>query len=150
MVFTKARSMDEIYKVCYWGTLIISLLWLSSLLVKHYPIFKYNNDNVNQSSDIWERFERDKLIYYINNKNKVFIDITAEWCLNCKVNKKLVLENKEIIDLFKKNNIKLMRADWTFPDNNIFEFLKEYNRYGIPFNIYFSENTEKVIYLAKY
>ena len=125
------------------GLLVISLLWLSSLLVKHYPIFKYNNHNANQSSDNWERFERDKLINYINNNKKVFIDITAEWCLNCKVNKKLVLENKEIIDLFKKNNIKLMRADWTFPDNNIFEFLQEYNRYGIPFNIYFSEKYSK-------
>ena len=31
-----------------------------------------------------------------------------------------------------------MRADWTFPDIEILNFIKEYNRFGIPFNITFS------------
>ena len=58
-----------------------------------------------------------------------------------KVNKKLVLENKEVLEAFNnKHNVKLMRADWTFPDKNIFNFLQKYNRYGIPFNIFFLEN----------
>ena len=40
-----------------------------------------------------------------------------------------------------------MRADWTFPDNNILDFLQTYNRYGIPFNIFFSEKyTEGFIF----
>ena len=81
----------------------------------------------------------EKLKAYRKNNRNVFIDVTAEWCINCKMNKKLVLDNKEVQKLFKENNIVLLRADWTFPDERILNFLKEHKRYGIPFNIYFSE-----------
>ncbi len=120
--------------------LIISLVWLISLLLQHYSGSKNNINNTTQVLSNWEEYDEGKLISYIKNKEKVFIDVTAEWCLNCKVNKKLVLENKEVLEAFNQNNVKLMRADWTFPDENIFYFLKKYNRYGIPFNIFFSEN----------
>ena len=69
----------------------------------------------------------------------MFIDITAEWCINCKINKKLVLDDIEVQDLFKNGNIKFMRADWTFPDSKILNFLKEHNKFGIPFNIMYSK-----------
>ncbi len=119
--------------------LIVSILWLSSLLIGHYSSHKTNSNSINQITSSWEDFNKDRLINYINNNEKIFIDVTAEWCLNCKVNKKLVLDKKEVKDFFAENNIKLIKADWTFPDSNIFEFLQEYNKYGIPFNIYFSE-----------
>ena len=43
-----------------------------------------------------------------------------------------------------------MRADWTFSDKEYLNFLQKYNRYGIPFNIYFSEKIEMGIYLVKF
>ena len=68
----------------------------------------------------------------------IFVDITADWCLTCKVNKKLVLDTPEIIHLFKKNNIILLQLDWTTPDNKIKEFLTIKKRYGIPYNEIYS------------
>ncbi len=62
----------------------------------------------------------------------VFIDFTAEWCLTCKVNKKLVMETDAFNELAKKNNIVLLRADWTKRDDNITQFLKRYNVVGVP------------------
>ena len=41
--------------------------------------------------------------------------------------------------IFKENNIKLIRADWTKPDRNIDAFLKQFNKFGIPFNAFFSQ-----------
>ena len=32
-----------------------------------------------------------------------------------------------------------MRADWTLPNDDILTMLKDYDRYGIPFNIIFTE-----------
>ena len=72
------------------------------------------------------------------NNQIVFIDVTADWCATCQFNKLNVLENKKIKSLFKDKNIKLIRADWTKPDKNIDEFLKKYNKFGIPFNAFFS------------
>ena len=66
--------------------------------------------------------------------NIVFLDITADWCLTCLVNKSLVLDTEEITQLFQKNNIITLRLDWTKPNKNIKKFLADNGRFGIPFN----------------
>lgn len=62
----------------------------------------------------------------------VFMDFTAEWCLTCKVNKKLVLETEGFRKISKEYNMVLLRADWTKRDDNITQFLKKYNVVGVP------------------
>ena len=64
--------------------------------------------------------------------NLVFIDFTAEWCLTCKVNKKLVLETDGFQEIVKKHNITLLRADWTKRDDNITHFLRKFKIVGVP------------------
>ena len=139
MAFPKPGVWTKYIKTIIGLLLIISLVWLSSLLLKHFSGAKGSINYSTQALDNWEEYNEAKLISYLKNNQKVFIDVTAEWCLNCKVNKKLVLESKEVLEAFNKQNVKLIRADWTFPDENIFNFLQKYNKYGIPFNIFFSE-----------
>jgi thiol:disulfide interchange protein DsbD len=62
----------------------------------------------------------------------VFMDFTAEWCLTCKVNKKLVMETDAFNKMATKNELVLMRADWTRRDDNITQFLKGFGIVGVP------------------
>jgi thiol:disulfide interchange protein DsbD len=79
---------------------------------------------------IWKPWSETKLS---EQKGKVvFMDFTAEWCLTCKVNKKLVLETKGFEELAKKHDLILMRADWTRRDDNITQYLKRYGAVGVP------------------
>ena len=81
----------------------------------------------------------------LNNKT-VFLDITADWCITCQYNKLNVLNDKDIKEVFKKNNIVLLQLDWTKKDLNIKNFLISKNRYGIPFNeIYNNKFPEGVL-----
>lgn len=64
-----------------------------------------------------------------------FIDFTAEWCLTCKVNKKLVLNTDDFTELAKKHAIETYVADWTKRDEAITKFLKSYGHVGVP--VYF-------------
>ena len=64
--------------------------------------------------------------------------ITADWCLTCKVNKIFVIDTKEVSELFKKNNVIILRLDWTKPNEKIKQFLALKGRYGIPFNEIYS------------
>ena len=64
----------------------------------------------------------------------VFVDVTAEWCLTCKVNKTVALGDPAVQMTFGQDNVTAMVADWTLPDPDVTAYLASYERYGIPFN----------------
>lgn len=97
----------------------------------------------------WLNFYDITLDNFINNNKIVFLDITADWCATCQFNKINVLNSETIISLFKKNDVTLIRADWTKPNDKINLFLEKYDRFGIPFNAFFSPNFPEGILLSE-
>ena len=79
----------------------------------------------------------------------IFLDITADWCATCQFNKINVLNSDNIIKQFKENNITLIRADWTKPNERVNLFLEKYDRFGIPFNAFFSKKFPDGILLSE-
>ncbi len=67
----------------------------------------------------------------------VFVDFTAAWCVTCQVNKKAVLETDLAEELFKKNNVKLVKADWTNLDETITQALAAFNRASVPLYLFY-------------
>jgi suppressor for copper-sensitivity B len=65
----------------------------------------------------------------------VIVDVTADWCVTCQVNKKLVLNAGDVSARLDRDNVLALRADWTRPSPAIAAYLKANARYGIPFNI---------------
>jgi suppressor for copper-sensitivity B len=99
--------------------------------------------------NMWERFSESKLYQYINEGHIVFVDITAEWCLTCKINKFKALEQKDITQLFRDKKIKLLRGDYTNKSPELNTFLLRYNHYGIPFNAIYSKKYPNGILLPE-
>jgi thiol:disulfide interchange protein len=62
----------------------------------------------------------------------VFVDFTADWCVNCKVNEHLVLDSSTVQDAFKKRGVILLKADWTNEDADITALLRQFGRAGVP------------------
>ena len=62
----------------------------------------------------------------------VFVDFTAEWCINCKVNEKRVLESEAVRRVFKEKNVDVLKADWTTGNPEITQLLKQFGRAGVP------------------
>ena len=79
----------------------------------------------------------------------IFLDITADWCATCQFNKINVLNSDNIIKQFKDNNVTLIRADWTKPNERVNLFLEKYDRFGIPFNAFFSKKFPDGILLSE-
>ncbi len=64
----------------------------------------------------------------------VLVDVTADWCVTCVVNKRLVLDRPPVRDLLEVGDIVGLRGDWTLPDSGIAAYLATHQRLGVPFN----------------
>jgi suppressor for copper-sensitivity B len=83
----------------------------------------------------WQPFEEVLIAPAVKDGKVVVVDVTADWCLTCKANKRLVLDTEEIVDALSGPEILRLQADWTQRDPKIADYLRKYGRYGIPFNI---------------
>lgn len=83
----------------------------------------------------WAAFDEAAIPSLVADGRTVFVDVTADWCVTCKVNKSLVLDRGAVADLLGDSRIVRMRADWTKPDPVIADYLARHARFGIPFNM---------------
>ena len=64
--------------------------------------------------------------------HSVFINMTAAWCITCKVTEKRLLNTEAVDQLFNDNGIIRMSGDWTRYDPLITEYLNAFDRVGEP------------------
>ena len=90
----------------------------------------------NQAEIAWRTFSSSELHRLVGAGRTVFVDVTADWCVTCKINKALVIDRQEVASRLASDVVP-MRADWTRPDDEIAGFMREHGRFGIPFNMVF-------------
>ena len=114
--------------------LLITSIWIFSIFLTSLN-YNINFSYQSQKDDhiiTWEKGLANKLD---KDGQVALVDITADWCLTCKLNKYTIFNNEILNQEIKTGNIKFVQADWTLPDQKILDFLGENGRYGIPFNI---------------
>ncbi len=94
----------------------------------------------------WVPFDRAEAERRAAEGRYVFVDVTADWCLTCKVNERLFLETPEVADAFERHRVIAMRADWTRRDDAIGRFLADFGRYGIPFYVMYRPGREPHVF----
>ena len=95
----------------------------------------------------WRAFDRAEAERLAGEEGRlVFLDITADWCVTCKVNEKLVLHTPEVVAAFARHGVVAMKADWTNRDDGIARFLAEHGRYGIPFYLLYRPGREPHVF----
>jgi suppressor for copper-sensitivity B len=82
----------------------------------------------------WKPFDEIAIAKLVSEGKTVFVDVTADWCVTCIVNKRLILESTAVNGRLMAPAVVTMQADWTRPNDDIARFLAANNRYGIPFN----------------
>lgn len=95
---------------------------------------------VKESSGDWQPFSEDLLQKLIAEKKAVFIDFTAKWCLICQANK-AVLYSDEVQKAFADKNVVKLKADWTKGDPVITQYLKKFQRSGVPLYAYYKNGS---------
>jgi suppressor for copper-sensitivity B len=94
-----------------------------------------SDDAVAASAAYWRPFDRAAIAGLVGQGKTVFVDVTADWCLTCQANKKLVLSRPSVAERLEAPGVVAMVADWTRPSDQIAAYLASFGRYGIPFNV---------------
>ncbi len=87
-------------------------------------------------------FKQNMIDVPLKEKQRLFINVTAKWCITCQVNQQTTLGTDQITDFFQRHNITVITADWTNYNPEITQYLNEFNRTGIPFYVFYNANGE--------
>ncbi len=123
------------------GALALTAAWLINVLV--------TVSTQPTLDDGWTKFNEALIKPAVEEGKTVVVDVTADWCLNCKFNKRHVFDQQDVEDAMFVPNVLLLQADWTHPDEAISAYLKEYGRAGIPFNIIYGPGAPNGIILSE-
>ena len=94
----------------------------------------------------WRAFEPERIPALLEANNLVVVNVTADWCLSCKVVEQRVFRTDIVGERLEQlRPFVLMRADWTSYDAGIASFMREHRRYAIPFTALFVSDGEVLL-----
>lgn len=103
-------------------TLVAALLPASGVAVRH-------------EADGWLPFDPARIETLVADGKTVLVDVTASWCLTCKVNELTAFEDSRVKERLAQPGTVLMRADWSRPDPKIAAYIQRFGRFGIPMDV---------------
>ncbi|MDB2513782.1 protein-disulfide reductase DsbD family protein [Alphaproteobacteria bacterium] len=125
---------------------------LTMLGLKMAADYRQSNDDADVSV-VWQDWQPAMIGPLVDSGKTVFVDVTAAWCITCKANKSLVIEQAPVAPYLRQlvdaGKLVLLQADWTRPNDDIAAFLASYQRYGIPFNIVYGPHAVDGIQLGE-
>ncbi|WP_429109268.1 protein-disulfide reductase DsbD family protein [Aeromonas veronii] len=83
---------------------------------------------------VWQPLSERAITDALAQNKRVFIDVTADWCVTCKANKYNVLLRDEVQNALSAPDVVALRGDWSKPDETIAAFLRQRGAAAVPFN----------------
>lgn len=72
----------------------------------------------------------------------VLVNMTADWCITCKVNERVALSSSEVETELAAEGVTYIKGDWTNSDPSITEYLARFGRNGVPLYVVYRPNSE--------
>ncbi|MEW7866560.1 protein-disulfide reductase DsbD family protein [Aeromonas diversa] len=82
----------------------------------------------------WQPLSEAAIQAALGDGKRVFVDVTADWCITCKANKFNVLTDPAVQAALLAGDVVALRGDWSTPSDTISAFLKRRGAAAIPFN----------------
>jgi thiol:disulfide interchange protein len=94
-------------------------------------------------------FQTTFLDQHLADGKNVFIDFTADWCITCKANERVVFSSDRVKDRFDELGFEMVKADWTNRNPEITRALESFGRNGVPLYVIYSENLDEPMILPE-
>jgi thiol:disulfide interchange protein len=94
---------------------------------------------------VGEPYSEAILAKYRAENRPVFVYFTADWCVTCKINEAIAIQQKSTASAFKKAGVKVLVGDFTRRDPALGRTLAKYGRSGVPLYLYYPKGGQAVI-----
>jgi thiol:disulfide interchange protein len=128
-----------------WHKRITVLVGLSILLAFGFLPLGYDNVQTDAQKSIAEyetkrseNFSPAALDAALQTPDPVFVEMTAAWCITCKVNHKTSINIEATKRLFAEENVQYLVGDWTNQDGQITAYLEKFARSGVPLYVFYA------------
>ncbi|ASV53806.1 protein-disulfide reductase [Lelliottia jeotgali] len=91
----------------------------------------------------WQPLSEEAITAALAENKRVFVDVTADWCVTCKANKYNVLLRDEVQDALSAPDVVALRGDWSRPSTTISQFLHARQSAAVPFNQIYGPGLEQ-------
>jgi thiol:disulfide interchange protein DsbD len=108
--------------------------WVSLDII---PSVARNVELVSEKSQQWQSYTDKKLLEAARKNRWVVVDFTADWCPNCLLVEKTVLNNRTVVETFRKHDVLLLKADLTMENPPAKRLLQKMGSRSIPFLAFF-------------
>jgi thiol:disulfide interchange protein DsbD len=117
--------------------IVVSFVFVGTTLVTSKTLMISESGTTQTSENNWSDFSPAKLETLLEGDAPIFTNMTAAWCITCKVNEKISLKTETITQLFAKKSIEYLKGDWTNQDSEITQYLNKFDRQGVPLYVYY-------------
>ena len=124
----------------------LTLIFSMGLMIFSIWLLPIASDNNSPSLKNEENaFSVQKLNSLRSEQKMVFLNFTADWCITCKVNEAIALNQDKVKKVLDEKNIIYLKADWTRKDPEIASMLASYGRTGVPLYLLFPSQGDPII-----
>lgn len=123
--------------------LLLTMIWLLGILA-HQLNLSFSTP-INKEELNWQPYNEEKVLKAVSDGRRVFIDFTADWCLTCKFNEKMILDTNRFKRFVSEKDVLLFRADLTENNELYTSALNAYGRDGIPVYIYYVDKQYEIL-----
>lgn len=89
-----------------------------------------------------EAFSLMRLLELTSQNRPVFVNLTAAWCITCKVNERLALRSEQVAKAFAERGVAYLVGDWTNGNPEITALLKAHGRAGVPLYLLYANGPD--------
>lgn len=118
-------------------TILILLTFAGGLALGFAETLKKITPHQSSASGMWQDFSQSRLDELLQGNDPVFVDMTAAWCITCKVNERVALDIPETRQIFTDKKIAALKGDWTNQNPEITNFLESHGRKGVPLYVFY-------------
>ncbi|AVP96965.1 cytochrome C biogenesis protein [Ahniella affigens] len=131
-----------------WSRHLLAALLVAASLWALWTIHRLPADAPAQNTSQFAKpYSAELLTQLRGAQTPVFVNMTADWCVSCKVNERSTLSGDRFKQALADTGTVYLKGDWTNEDPTITAFLKEHGAVGVPLYVFYAKGSSDGVVL---